>query len=165
MILIGRRRLFALVAIVGAASAGAIVAAATDRAASSGSNTTPDVTRPNPPPPELTRLLAQERALVAGLAATIAGDPQRAVLLTNIHDDHLAHIQSIDAALGSAASTATADGLPSQPVATWSLAQLRDAEQLAQQAAAGASASLSGATAVVLASISACEAGHVVLLT
>jgi hypothetical protein len=46
-----------------------------------------------------------------------------------------------------------------------SLAQLRNAEQLAQQAAASASAELFGAIAVVLASISASEAGHVLLLT
>jgi hypothetical protein len=180
MTLLSRRRLLALGAFVVAAGAGTAAAAATRGTHQSPSRpaTSSTLPPPSPPPAALTNTLARERELIATLDTALALDSPAAALLANIRDDHRAHADALVAAIGQPATTATSStsSAPSSgastaqsstaasDVGTAPTAPLRAAEGVAQQAAVSASASLTGANAVLLASIGACEAGHVALL-
>ena len=115
--------------------------------------------------------LRREQTLIAAVDAALAADPTRPSRLDNIRSDHVAHATAIRDALVTIRATggesgpsigATAVG-PTSSAAP--LADLLAAEQGAHTAAAADSASLRGANAVLLASIAACEAGHLVLLS
>jgi hypothetical protein len=183
MTAITRRRLLAFggLAIVAAAGAGAATAATVRPTVTTiVPPAVPSSTSP-PPPAQLVAVRTHEQELIATLTAAIAADPQSNPLLPDLRADHLAHLQAINAALGpaeqgaagpsptvsTAASGLASSAPPTPPAGTPApdLAALRAAEGRAQLLAANASAALSGATAVLLASISACEAGHVELLT
>jgi hypothetical protein len=112
------------------------------------------------PAKELISALARERQLLAGLGAAASGQPSGAVL-DAIASDHRAHIAALAAAIGAEPETPAVT--PS--IAAIPSAQLRAAEQAAHDSAAAESALLTGAEAVLLASIAACEAGHVELLS
>lgn len=183
MTAITRRRLLALggLAIVAAAGAGATTAATLRRTVRSIAPTPVPSPSSSAPPAQLVAVLAHEQGLIAALTAAISADPQPNPLLPNLRDDHVAHVQAIRAALGpndaitagtdvTSALTPTGPAASARPTGSTSAAPpdratLRAAEGQAQSLAASASAALSGADAVLLASISACEAGHVELLT
>jgi hypothetical protein len=180
---ISRRRLlagtgFAVAGALAAAGIGSAVAAITglpkrdDPGRSAGGSTK---SGPNGPAPaaELASALARERALLtqlAGLiAATLPTDPGQSVL-TVIRADHQAHADTISALITESgahpAPASTSTGSPSgsagSPAAT--LASHKVAEQAASDAAAADAVRAHGAAAVLLASIAACEAGHVELI-
>jgi hypothetical protein len=184
MTAITRRRLLALggLAIVGAAGAGAVTAQALRRTVRTIAPKAVRSPAGPPPPAQLVAVQTHEQQLIAALTAAITADPQSNPLLPNLRADHLAHLQAIVAVLSPAAQSAggpspaasTSQSAPassapanesSTPASAPDLATLRAAEGRAQLLAASASAALSGADAVLLASISACEAGHVELLT
>jgi hypothetical protein len=183
MTVITRRRLLAFggLAIVVGAGAGATTATTVRRTVRSIAPTAAGSPTAPRPPAQLVAVLAHEQGLIATLTAAISADPQSNPLLPNIRDDHLAHVQAIRAALGAMGEIAAADSPPSSPASTSSISStsssvptstpapdlvaMREAEVRAQQLAATASAGLTGADAVLLASVSACEAGHVELLT
>lgn len=164
---ISRRHLLAATGLTGAAllaaaGIGSAVAALADLPRRSrdevpalAPSATPGLTGPS----QLVMALARERELLANLAAAQRAQPGQ-VVLANLADDHRAHAQALATAIGAAP--------PMDPTAAAiapSIDQLKAAEQSAHDAAATDSASLRGADAVLLASIAACEAGHVELLT
>lgn len=115
------------------------------------------------PPAALVRALAREQQLIAQATRALTtqpGDP----ILSALIADHKAHAAAIEAAIATASPSPaeTAVGTPTTAVTT---AQLKTSEQSAHDAAAADSATVHGAPAVLLASIAACEAGHVELLS
>jgi len=104
--------------------------------------------------------LARERQLIAGATAARATQPSDPVLAALV-TDHQAHLAAIEAAIGSSSPMPASTPTATPPTAS----QLTASEQSAHDAAAAGSATLSGAAAVLLASIAACEAGHVELLS
>ncbi len=114
------------------------------------------------PPASLVAALAREQQLLASLDAAITAG---ATTLAPIRADHEAHRAALQALVDRA--TAPRPTATSSPTATTAPnpADLLAAEKAAQSAAATASAQASGALAALFASISACEASHVVLLS
>jgi hypothetical protein len=117
------------------------------------------------PPQLLIDALAREQALLASLDAAIAADNTRAAVLTPLRTDHDAHRASLQALVDRATSPLRTSSAPSAAVPVLSTAQLATAERAAQAAGVTASAASTGALAALFASISACEAGHVALLS
>lgn len=125
----------------------------------------------NPAPAALLAAVATERALLADIDATTGGSAEVRVALRQVRADHAAHLATLaELAAGydppkggsrapTTAGTSLAGGTPR------TLEQLRTAERRAAAAAAGHAATLTDRTATLLASISACEAGHAELLT
>lgn len=127
-------------------------------------------TPPPPPPAELADALAAERDLIAVLDASIPTEPQLRARLTRIRADHAAHERALAAAVRqvsgpSAAHRAFPSGSETAAAAAVGAAELAGAERGAAQAAAARATRLTGRDAVLLASIAACEATHVELLT
>ncbi len=163
---ISRRRLLARaglagVGILGVAGAGGAVAALADLPARSGPR--PEVTAgptPSPTastPTELDAALARERVLLAAATAAQEADPSHP-LLAEVAADHRAHAEALAGLIG------TAVGSAPPPAVTPTVEAIVTAEQAAASACATAAGTVTGAGAVLLASISACEAGHVELL-
>ena len=156
-------------AIIGAGGAGAAVAALADlpgrASAPSGPSPVASPSTAVAPPQQLVSALARERALVATAEAAQAATPGLAVL-ASIAADHRSHADALAAAIGSPSGpTASPSSSKSALAGTGSVATLLAAERAAQQVDAVDSAKLRGSDAVLLASIAACEAGHVELLT
>jgi mannose-1-phosphate guanylyltransferase len=165
-----RRRVLATVGIasltvVGAAGIGSVVAAlaelpARHRRGDGLASIAPSAR--TTAPAALVTALAREQQLIARtvLARTAQpADPVLAALIT----DHQAHAAAIAAAIG-AASAGRAPTSSATPTTPPTAAELKASEQAAHDAAAAESATVRGAAAVLLASIAACEAGHVELL-
>jgi hypothetical protein len=150
------------VAVVGAAGIGsavAVLAGLPARRRSADALTPTVASNRATAPAALIAALARETQLIAGATSargTRPADPILAALLA----DHQAHAAAIAAAIGAASPrpAPTSSSAPPTPD------QLKASEQAAHDAAAAGSATLSGAAAVLLASIAACEAGHVELL-
>jgi hypothetical protein len=123
-------------------------------------------------PAELLALLDREQALLNSIAAALSANPANAVtatsvpapVLTALQADHRAHVTAVIAAIAESGASSPSPATPTvAAVATRD--QLRAAEQDARAATAAASVRLTNAAAVLPASIAACEAGHVELLT
>ena len=118
------------------------------------------------PPPLLVDAVAREQSLLAELDAELAAPGSSSAALSAIRADHEAHRFALQALVDQATvPRPTASATTSTPVATPVTGKLLAAEQAAQTAAATASNNSSGALAALFASISACEAGHVALLS
>ena len=129
--------------------------------------------KPNPAPAELTDALAAERELLTLAAVALGRDPSLRADVAALRSDHTAHLRALQSAIASydtsptpssttaSSTTPTPSSAPTSPVR----AQLRAAERAAATAAAARAERLTGSTAVLLASISACESTHAELLT
>jgi len=118
---------------------------------------------PVQPPALLLAAVAAERALIAEL------DASRIPLATRsqLRADHVAHLRALQAAVAQVSSSPSAVP-PTAAVQSGvapSAAKLRQLEQLASAGAATRALGLTGRDAVLLASIAACEASHVELLS
>jgi hypothetical protein len=183
MTVLTRRTLLAAAAVVLAGGGGSVAAALTRRTPSTMNPPTP-VPTVTPRDQQLAEAVDRERMLIASIDAALVADPALHPQLDNIRADHVAHLDAITAAVGTALDRPSPLTNPSHPTASGSstspgsatspgsptsqaptVAELRSAEQSANQAAATASAMLLGADAVLLASIAACEAGHSELLS
>ncbi len=130
------------------------------------------VTRPKPDevtaPAELVAAADAERVLIAALDASLADNPGLAPVLRQVRADHAAHLgalaASVAAVVGVPSESASPTG-PSTPPAALDSAGLRRAEQLAAKTAAARALRVGGTEAALLASIAACEATHVELLS
>ncbi len=120
-----------------------------------------------PRPLELFDAAAREHTMIAAIDVAVAADASLHGLLDPIRADHAAHLRAIQALLGPSAEQSPPAGTAALSAATPAPGRggLLASERAAQLAAASASSSQSGATAVLFASISACEAAHVALLT
>jgi hypothetical protein len=155
------------VAVVSAAGIGSAIAALAELPARHRTGAGSVAITPSPQtvtPAALLTALAREKQLITrtALARTARpDDPVLPALLT----DHQAHAAAIEAAMAASLPTrATASPSASASAAAPTSGQLKADEQAAHDAAAAESATLHGAAAVLLASIAACEAGHVELL-
>lgn len=125
---------------------------------------------PPEPPAVLVAALAAEQALIASIKASTGGGATVQAKLALVAADHLKHatvLQALIEETGAAPQPAVPSGSPgdTQPATPQPLAQLVTAEQSASAAAAKWAAALSGRDATLLASIAACEATHVELLS
>jgi hypothetical protein len=111
-------------------------------------------------PMALRQAAVAERDLVASLDRAIARFPDQRALLDQLRADHAAHAAALDAAV-----RAHTGHLPRHPAPVAATGHLIDTERAASAAAARRAAALTGADAALLASIAACEASHVELLT
>jgi hypothetical protein len=139
------------------------------------------VAQPPPPPraPVLEAEWLRERELVERLDATIAAGPTLAAPLPVLRTDHADHADALAALLqaagvplptgssvsaSSSASSAAGGTVDAVPAAFTTVAELSAAETAAARGAAQASLEQTGTAAATLASMAACEAGHLVLL-
>jgi hypothetical protein len=115
--------------------------------------------------------LGAEQRLLAGVDAALAagsagsGGPTDTGVLRQIRADHLAHLTALRGALPRGATQPTPGNSVSPSGSASGTATLRAAESAAAQAAAARANQADGALAPLLASIAACEASHVELLT
>jgi hypothetical protein len=114
-------------------------------------------------------LLAGEAALATRYRQVQARHPALRPVLRGVLADHVAHAAALRAVLPRPAPAAPSPGasassrpVPSTPAAA--LADLARAERAAEAAASAACLLADGDTAVLLASVAACEASHVVVL-
>jgi hypothetical protein len=118
---------------------------------------------PAPPPPvpaDLVAAIAAEAVLLATIDAIT--EPGESKLLAAVRADHVAH----EAALRALVPKGSAPyEVPKPAPAATSRHELVGRERSASTQAARRAAAASGTLAVLLASISACEAGHVELLS
>ncbi|SDJ17642.1 hypothetical protein SAMN05444157_2111 [Frankineae bacterium MT45] len=114
------------------------------------------------PPPQLLSAADREAQLIASLEAARQSSPADS-RLAQLLSDHRAHSAALTATLAQYAPQ-PAVTTSSPPTAGVNTATLRAQETAAQTAAASESEALEGDLAVLLASISACEATHVELL-
>jgi hypothetical protein len=113
---------------------------------------------------------AAERRLVDSAAATARAESGASEVVTELRGDHEAHLSALRAQLArfdppSRAARRRATELAGRPVTA--SAALAGAERVAAQHAAARANQLAAAepvTATLLASIAACESGHVLLL-
>jgi hypothetical protein len=183
---ISRRRLLAsfglaTAGVLGVAGAGAAIAALSDLPERTKAGAPGSISTAADPPTEsaagraevaaLTIALVREQHLIATLTSAVATasvDP-RAALLPSLLADHRAHASAISALIATPQSAPgpTASGASSAPTGTSppTVDELRAAEQAALTSAAAQSATVRSAAAVLLASIAACEAGHVELIS
>ena len=160
------RRGFIAAGVLAVAAAGGGVWLARSAEDDGGSSTPPTVSR------ELRVAAVAERDLLATVDAALehAQGAHRSALQT-LRADHLAHLKAIEAAIADAlypaAPSATPTGPSSASTATGKvrIAEVRAAEQRAASAASARAAQLTGRAAALLASIAACEATHVELLS
>jgi hypothetical protein len=140
----------------------------------------------SPPPHPLLAVLHAEHRLLAGYDATARVHPELATRLAPLRADHVEHVAALQAARtdpagapdgatpagatpsgagpesGAAGSAPAAPPVPNSAAAA--LAALRAAERAAAAAGASAAETAPAEHAALLASISACEASHQVLL-
>lgn len=127
----------------------------------------PDAVSGHPPgaPEWLPTALAREQQLLHGLDAAIRADPTLGVRLAPMRADHTAHLQVLQGLLRRYGPTpATGSGSNATP-APVGVAGVRRAELAASRATAAAALTAPGGDAGLLASIAACEATHVAVLT
>ncbi|WP_375499933.1 ferritin-like domain-containing protein [uncultured Jatrophihabitans sp.] len=119
-----------------------------------------------PAPHALADALAAERELLAWAAAAIRRDPSLQAAAAELTSNHAAHLRALQAAL-SPYDTARPTPTPTPTFTATSSArtQLRALERAAAASAATRAGLLTGPTATLLASISACESTHAELLT
>jgi hypothetical protein len=139
-----------------AGAAGVLVAACTPLTGSDDAAVPPADTDPLEP------LLAAELALVASYDAVIAAKPAQAARLKPLRADHAAHAQALKARLDPRRSNAVAAATTVQVSTVTALA---DAEQAAMDGATAACLAATGERAALLASIAACEASHLAVLS
>jgi hypothetical protein len=149
---ITRRRLLGSGVVIAAAGAGIALG-----------STRPRHQTTRTPPARLVDAVAREKALIVSLDASLAAVASPTI--TAIRADHEAHRAALQALVDRATSplqSSPAGSPTSRPLPTAD--DLKTAEKAAQMAAAADSAASSGALAALFASISACEAGHQVLI-
>jgi hypothetical protein len=115
------------------------------------------------PPQELLAALGSEQLLLSRIDAAARHDAALGRQLAGIRADHQAHVAAIQAALRSYAAVAPA--APPQVRTPPNRAQLAAAERAAGTTLAQRASALTGRSAVLLASIAACEASHAEVLT
>jgi hypothetical protein len=160
------RRGFIAVGVLAAAAAGGGVWLATSAEDDGGRAATPSVS------PELRAAAGAERELLATVDAALehAHGAHRSALLT-VRTDHAAHLKAIEGAIAdalyplpaspsAAPGSATGSSTAPPPAGKVRIAQVRAAEQRAAVVASARAAKLTGRSAVLLASIAACEATH-----
>ncbi|MEO6887108.1 MAG: hypothetical protein ABI232_12610 [Jatrophihabitantaceae bacterium] len=130
----------------------------------------PHRSTPSEPPPVLVAALASELALIASIKASTGGGAAVQAKLAEVARNHLTHATVLQALIDDTVTEPTpshASGSPSQPPSAppLTLARLAAAERRASATAARRAAALSGRDATLLASIAACEATHVALLS
>lgn len=131
-------------------------------------------TAPAPPPQALVDRLSSEQRLIAAAEAAAVTEPGSAAVITAIRADHLEHAAVLanliaaasvgTVAVPSAGSGGSTAG-PTAAPAVVTVADLVAAEKQAAAAAARHALQLTDRDATVLASIAACEASHVGLLS
>jgi hypothetical protein len=115
-------------------------------------------------PAVLAAALAAEHELVAALSA--GGPPAISATLAQLATDHREHASALQALIGPGRGVTEPAPTAAPPgPAPLTVAQLKAAEQRAATRAARHAGGLTGRGAVLLASISACEASHVELLS
>jgi hypothetical protein len=150
------------------ATAGAVVAGAGGGVAAFARRSARPI--PHRPPQVLLDAFAAEQRLIASAGATARAEPAARSVLTQVRNDHQAHLAALRAQLSrfdpptrAAQRRATAHAGAS----VTARAALADAERTASAHAAARAFQLASAeptTATLLASIAASEAGHVLLL-
>jgi hypothetical protein len=128
----------------------------------------PDPVSGHPPgPPEwLPAALARERTLIAGIDAAGRADAILRVRLAPLRADHAAHLQVLQDLSARYQPVSTGQPRPTTPASSPAgVAGVRQAELAASRATAAAALTATGANAGLLASIAACEATHVEVLT
>ena len=155
MSLLTRRRLLATAAVVIAGGAG--VGAGLLR---------PVRHRQPPPAPQaLLDALDREHALTAAVDSMLAADATLHPLLDPIRADHVAHAAAFDSLLSGYRRAPNSSGPSSlTSPAPADRSALLAAERQASQSLTAASGTQLGEPAALLASVAACEAGHVELL-
>lgn len=124
-----------------------------------------DSSRAPVPPAALSDAVTAELELLTTVHAarsTVSG--ARRAVLDALYADHQAHLTALQGAFGLAGGTPSPIATPSAPTGGVSWAEVRAAEHRAVAGAAHRALRLSGTNAALLASISACEAGHVTLM-
>ena len=116
---------------------------------------------------ELTAAAAAERSLIATVDAALpSARGSRRAALRLVRSDHVAHLRAIEGAIADAVypavRSASASASSSPPVAVHG--PVATAERAASRVAAARAGRLTGAPAVLLASIAAAEASHAELL-
>lgn len=153
--LMSRRAWLACSAVVVAGVAGGVVVAVLQPDPVSG--------RPQGPPAWLDAAVARERELLALVAATGRADPALRSPMTALQADHTAHLQALQAVAARYAASSASPAAPASPPP--GLVAVRAAETRAGEQAADAALLASGSDAALLASIAACEATHVEVLS
>jgi hypothetical protein len=154
MSLLTRRRLLATAAVVIAGGAGV-----------STGLLRPVRHRPPPRAPQaLLDALDREHALTAAVDATLATDATLHTLLDPIRTDHVAHAAAFDSLLSGYSRPHTPSPPPPRASSPSGRPALLVAERQASLALTVASSTQLGEPAALLASVAACEAGHVELL-
>ena len=132
----------------------------------------PDPVSGHPPgaPDWLPAALAREEQLLDGLDAAIRADPTLRVRLAPLRADHTAHLQvlqDVSSRYGPtpAKSKSSGSSAPTSVPAPTAVLGVRRAELAASRATAAAALTAVGGNAGLLASIAACEATHVAVLT
>ena len=121
---------------------------------------------PLPPPAALAAAIADERVLLAHVTAALRAQPQLRTVLVQLRRDHSTHLRALlAAAAGYSHSTSTTPRATATPArSALDRSALRAGEQHAATIAAERAGRLHGRLAALLASISACETTHTVLL-
>lgn len=121
--------------------------------------TKPEPIPPPPVPADLVAAIAAETVLIAAIDSI--SDPARVRLFTAIRADHVAHAAALQALVPAGS---TPYEIPKPAAGAGTIGELLSRERSAAGQAARRAAAADGTLAVLLASISACEAGHVELL-
>ena len=110
--------------------------------------------------------VSREQALLTAYDATLAAHPQLAALLVPLRQEHLVHLERLrPPAAGTPTPSASATAVPAGPKdRRAALAALAGLERQAAAAHGAAAVSASRRVAPLLASLSASEASHVVVL-
>ena len=162
------RRGFIAAGVLAVAAAGGGVWLARSAEDDGGSSAPPTVSR------ELRVAAVAERDLLATVDAALEhaqGASAHRSALQTVRADHLAHLKAIEAAIADALYPASPSASPAGPSSASTaagkvrIAEVRAAEQRAASAASARAAQLTGRAAALLASIAACEATHVELLS
>lgn len=162
---ITRRRLLTGLGVVVAGGAGVALGAITTHPSHRGYAGRSTTQPPPAPPALLVSALAREQSLLDRLHGA-ANQPGVAAVVGVLASDHQKHAEALRGLLGNAepsTPTSSSSTTTGAPVATRT--EIVAAERSAATAAATESSGETGAAAVLLASISACEASHVAWLS
>jgi hypothetical protein len=123
--------------------------------------------RPPGPPDWLISAVDREQSLLRTTDAAIRADATLVTRLQPLRSDHTAHLQALQALLARYPANSTSGSAPTPfpTPASPGAAAVRAAEVAAARATATAARTVPGGTAGLLASIAACEATHVELLS